>query len=67
MLYLVKRTLCAQILCQISYGIPFDLHGGGTPGEAGGCGGVYNTGMLQVKGDPIADLTEDLGAEAAFN
>ena len=26
-------------------------------------GGVYNTGMLQVKGDPIADLTEDLAAE----
>ncbi len=26
-------------------------------------GAVYNTGMLQVKGDPIADLTEDLGAE----
>ena len=26
-------------------------------------GGVYNTGMMQVKGDPIADLTEDLAAE----
>lgn len=26
-------------------------------------GGVYNTGMMQVKGDPIADLAEDLGAE----
>ncbi len=26
-------------------------------------GGVYNTGMMQVKGDPIADLSEDLGAE----
>ena len=26
-------------------------------------GGVYNTGMLQVKGDPFADLTEDLAAE----
>ena len=26
-------------------------------------GGVYNTGMMQVKGDPIADLCEDLGAE----
>lgn len=26
-------------------------------------GGVYNTGMLQVKGDPMADLCEDLGAE----
>ena len=26
-------------------------------------GGVYNTGMMQVKGDPMADLTEDLAAE----
>ena len=26
-------------------------------------GGVYNTGMMQVKGDPMADLCEDLGAE----
>ncbi len=26
-------------------------------------GAVYNTGMMQVKGDPIADLAEDLGAE----
>lgn len=26
-------------------------------------GGVYNTGMLQVKGDPMADLSEDLAAE----
>lgn len=26
-------------------------------------GGVYNTGMLQVKGDPMADLCEDLAAE----
>ena len=30
-------------------------------------GAVYNTGMMQVKGDPMADLAEDLGAEAAFN
>lgn len=30
-------------------------------------GGVYNSGMMQVKGDPIADLAEDLGAEEAFN
>ena len=30
-------------------------------------GGVYNTGMLQVKGDPIADLSEDLAAEASLN
>ena len=28
-------------------------------------GAVYNTGMMQVKGDPIADLAEDLGADAA--
>ena len=28
-------------------------------------GGVYNTGMMQVKGDPMADLAEDLAAEAA--
>jgi len=27
-------------------------------------GAVYNTGMMQVKGDPIADLCEDLGADA---
>ena len=27
-------------------------------------GAVYNTGMMQVKGDPIADLAEDLGADA---
>lgn len=26
-------------------------------------GAVYNTGMMQVKGDPMADLAEDLGAE----
>lgn len=26
-------------------------------------GAVYNTGMMQVKGDPIADLCEDLGAD----
>lgn len=26
-------------------------------------GAVYNTGMMQVKGDPMADLSEDLGAE----
>ena len=26
-------------------------------------GAVYNTGMMQVKGDPMADLCEDLGAE----
>ena len=26
-------------------------------------GAVYNSGMMQVKGDPIADLAEDLGAE----
>ena len=26
-------------------------------------GALYNTGMMQVKGDPLADLTEDLGAE----
>ena len=26
-------------------------------------GGVYNTGMMQVKGDPMADLVEDLAAE----
>jgi spore coat protein JC len=26
-------------------------------------GGVYNSGMMQVKGDPIADLAEDLAAE----
>ncbi len=28
-------------------------------------GGVYNSGMMQVKGDPIADLAEDLGADGA--
>ena len=26
-------------------------------------GAVYNSGLMQVKGDPIADLAEDLGAE----
>ena len=26
-------------------------------------GAIYNTGMMQVKGDPMADLAEDLGAE----
>lgn len=26
-------------------------------------GGVYNSGMMQVKGDPMADLCEDLAAE----
>lgn len=30
-------------------------------------GAVYNSGMMQVKGDPIADLAEDLGAEATFH
>lgn len=34
---------------------------------AAAAGGVYNTGMMQVKGDPIADLAEDLGAEATFH
>lgn len=28
-------------------------------------GAVYNTGMMQVKGDPIADLAEDMGADQA--
>lgn len=26
-------------------------------------GSVFNSGMMQVKGDPMADLTEDLAAE----
>lgn len=30
---------------------------------AAAAGAVYNSGMMQVKGDPIADLAEDLGAE----
>ena len=30
-------------------------------------GGVYNSGMMQVKGDPIADLTEDLAADAPLH
>ena len=30
-------------------------------------GAVWNSGMMQVKGDPIADLTEDMGAEATFH
>lgn len=30
---------------------------------AAASGALFNTGMLQVKGDPIADLAEDLGAE----
>ena len=30
-------------------------------------GAVYNTGMMQVNGDPIADLAEDLAAEATFS
>ena len=30
---------------------------------AAAAGAVYNTGMMQVKGDPMADLCEDLGAE----
>lgn len=30
-------------------------------------GAMFNTGMMQVKGDPIADLTEDLAAEATFH
>lgn len=30
-------------------------------------GGVYNSGMMQVKGDPMADLSEDLAAEATFH
>lgn len=28
-------------------------------------GALFNTGMMAVKGDPIADLVEDLGADAA--
>ena len=27
----------------------------------------YTTAFMQVKGDPITDLTEDLAAEEAFN
>ena len=34
-----------------------------TTGVYPASGGVYNTGMMQVKGDPIADLAEDMGAE----
>ena len=30
-------------------------------------GALYSSGMLQVKGDPMADLAEDLAAEATFN
>ena len=30
-------------------------------------GAIYNTGMMQVKGDPIADLAEDLAAEESLN
>lgn len=30
-------------------------------------GALWNSGMMQVKGDPIADLSEDLGAEATFH
>ena len=30
-------------------------------------GALYNSGMMAVKGDPIADLAEDLAAEATFN
>lgn len=30
-------------------------------------GAVYNTGMMQVKGDPMADLAEDLGADAPLH
>ena len=26
-------------------------------------GAIYNTGMMAVKGDPMADLTEDLAAD----
>lgn len=26
-------------------------------------GSVFNSGMMQVKGDPMADLTEDLAAD----
>lgn len=47
-------------------GTPFEQyfvdHGTGVyPNAASGA--VYNTGMMQVKGDPMADLCEDLGAE----
>ncbi len=47
-------------------GSPFEQyfvdHGTGVyPNAASGT--VYNTGMMQVKGDPMADLCEDLGAE----
>jgi len=30
-------------------------------------GAVYNTGMMQVKGDPMADLAEDLGADGQYS
>ena len=30
-------------------------------------GALYNSGMMAVKGDPIADLAEDLAAEATFH
>ncbi len=30
-------------------------------------GAVYNSGMMQVKGDPMADLAEDLAAEEPIN
>ena len=47
-------------------GSPFEQyfvdHGTGVYPTAAS-GAVYNTGMMQVKGDPMADLCEDLGAE----
>ena len=48
-------------------GSPFEQyfvdHGTGVYPTAAS-GAVYNTGMMQVKGDPMADLCEDLGADA---
>ena len=59
MLYLVKRSLRAQILRQVGDGVTLDLHGGGVPGEAGGGGGIDAGGMVHKVGRKSGIL--DLG------
>ena len=50
MLYLVKRSLRAQILRQVSDRVAFYLHGGGIPGESGCSGGVDARRMVHEVG-----------------
>ena len=73
--------LGSQVFRQIRHGIPLDLHGSGTPGEAGGCGRVdphgviheiggegriLDLGILQVPGQLMDDGADHLQMTQLF-